>query len=216
MSESELVVYRGVKFRRYPHAKGEAERRYFVPGIADRQRGVKRLHEEVYIAHHGPIPDGHEVHHADHDPLNNDPGNLVAITVEQHRAEHAADARERGSAPAWLAHLDDIRPLSAAWHSSPEGLAWHREHGSASWANREPDERVCGRCGAAYDSRSRKGDEQFCSNRCRSAARRASGVDDEARTCAQCGAEFTVNRYSKTQTCSRSCGMKRSRALRGL
>lgn len=210
---AETIVYRGVKFRRYPNARQASARRYYVPGIADRQRGVKRLHEEIWITHNGPIPDGHHVHHKDHDHLNNDPGNLDCITDEAHRAHHADDRRGTVT-EAQAAHLARIRPAAAEWHSTPEGRAWHVAHGAASWSNRETREYLCDHCGQPYSSRSIHGQERFCSKRCNVAARRASGVDDEDRTCAQCGATFRVNRYSKSECCSRSCGMKRSRARR--
>jgi RNA polymerase-binding transcription factor DksA len=49
---------------------------------------------------------------------------------------------------------------------------------------------------------------RFCSNACKSMSRRASGVDNETRTCEQCGAEFTIDRYKATVTCSMSCAAK--------
>jgi len=56
-----FIVHNGTKFRRYPESKRRNDRVYFTPGIADRQRGVRRLHEELWIEHHGPIPAGHIV-----------------------------------------------------------------------------------------------------------------------------------------------------------
>lgn len=212
----DVVTFRGIKFRRYPDAPGLAEQRYYVPGIADRQRGIKRLHEEVWIAHHRPIPAGHHVHHRDHDHLNNDPSNLDCITDDEHRAHHTAERQASGffTTPAKLEHLERIRPLTVAWHSSPEGLAWHSENGRRAWQGREEVERVCERCGEAYRTRSAHGSEKFCSDRCRAAARRASGVDDENRTCERCTATFRVNRYSRMRFCSRSCSTRHAIAAR--
>lgn len=216
LMSAETITFRGVKFRRYPNAQQASGRRYYVPGIADRQRGVKRLHEEIWMAHNGPIPPGHHVHHRDHDHLNNDAANLDCIPDDEHRALHAAALRGTPATAAQAAHLARIRPAAAAWHSSPEGLAWHVEHGAASWVDRETRGYLCERCGAPYESRSINGRERFCSNRCRAAARRASGADDEDRACVQCGTSFRINRYAKSKTCSRSCGMKWSCARRGL
>ena len=36
----------------------------------------------------GPIPDGHEIHHRDHNPLNNDLDNLQCVTAEWHDDYH--------------------------------------------------------------------------------------------------------------------------------
>lgn len=207
MSEVTLVVFNGIRFRRYPHAKQHSDRVYFTPGIADRQRGIKRLHEEIWISIHGPIPEGHHVHHADHNALNNDPRNLVCIPSEEHRAHHTNDheAKEAKRTEGWLSHLDVIRPLAAAWHSSPEGKAWHAEHGRAVIDSRPMIDAACEHCGAAYQS---KLPMRFCSNKCKTAHRRESGVDNEERTCEWCASRFTANRYSRKRFCVQSCAAK--------
>ena len=46
---------------------------------------------------------------------------------------------------------------------------------------------------------------RFCSNKCKSAWRRKSGIDDVEKVCEICGSKFKTNKYSKTKTCSRSC-----------
>ena len=61
---------------------------------------------------------------------------------------------------------------------------------------------VCDQCGKEYMGE--KG--RFCSNSCKSKWRRESGIDDEIRKCIVCDEEFSVNKYSDTVTCSRSCG----------
>jgi len=217
----DVIVFNGVKFRRYPESERDSDRRYYTPGIADRQRGVRRLHEEVWMAHNGPIPEGHHVHHKDHDHLNNDPSNLEALTEEEHHAHHTEERRASGfyTRPEQLEHLERIRPLAAPWHGSPEGLEWHRQHGKDVWAarpitkdaweGREPAPRVCDQCGNEYWTRAMQ-DGRFCSNNCKSAWRRAAGVDDEDRNCARCGTVFRINRYSRTRNCSRSCGSNRA------
>lgn len=206
MANVEVITYRGIRFRRYPDADGWAERAYYTPGIADRQAGVGRLHEEVWKAHHGPIPAGHHVHHVDRDRLNNAIDNLVCLTAAQHAAEHAGDVSAAKSTPEHLAHLAAIRPQAAAWHGSAEGLAWHAEHGRRTWQSRQALRLTCERCGQAYESRG-AGEKRYCSANCRTQARKASGVDNVERTCAVCGDPFTVNRYSTGTTCSRSCRM---------
>lgn len=40
---------------------------------------------------HGPLPDGHLVHHRDRNGLNDEPGNLSALTRSEHVKEHARD-----------------------------------------------------------------------------------------------------------------------------
>lgn len=209
MSRVETITFQGVRFRRYPDADGWAERSYYSPGIADRQRGIGRLHEEIWKAEHGPIPDGYHVHHIDHDPLNNDLANLACITAAEHKSHHS-EGREDLRDPEWLDHLDTIRPKAIEWHRSDEGRAWHREHGARTWHHREVHARTCEHCGEAYETRSAHGHERFCSDRCRAAARRASGVDDVERACECCGSAFMVNRYESKRFCGRSCAVRHS------
>lgn len=39
------------------------------------------LHRDIWEAENGPIPDGYRIRHQDHNPENNDPGNLIADTA---------------------------------------------------------------------------------------------------------------------------------------
>lgn len=208
----ETVVYRGIKFRRYPDSPNYADRNYYRPGMADAAAGVGSLHREVWADHFGPIPDGCEIHHDNRDTADNDPSNLVCLTVEEHRAIHADEGRERSRRPERVAHLESIRPLAAAWHRSDAGRAWHREHARALWVGREAAPRACDYCGGEYATRATQGHERFCSNACKSAARRASGTDDVSRICAHCERPFVVNRSSKSRACSRVCawGIRRA------
>lgn len=42
------------------------------------------LHRVVWEAHHGPIPEDHDIHHLDHDKSNNDVSNLECVTHAEH------------------------------------------------------------------------------------------------------------------------------------
>lgn len=204
MAAAETIVYKGIRYRRYPDAGTWTERSYYVPGIADRQKpGLGRLHEEVWKDTHGPIPPGCHVHHEDHNPLNNDPGNLVCLDGAEHKRYHASMANY--TTREWLAHLERIRPLTVAWHRSAKGREWHRQHALTVMAAREPGAAICQQCGNGYETTARGTWFKFCSNRCRSAWRRGTGVDDEQRSCARCAAIFYVNRYAKTRYCGKPC-----------
>lgn len=204
----DVIVFRGTKFRRYPEATGWSERAYYTPGIADRQRGARRLHEELWIAANGPIPEGSHIHHADGDHLNNDVANLVCLTEDEHKDHHADDRRGRISYPGQAEHLERARVAATRWHRSPEGRAWHREMARKAWTKRKPQRLTCQQCSTEYDTLARHGAERFCSNGCKSKWRRNSGVDNETRTCECCTAEFTVNRYDRGRFCARSCAVK--------
>lgn len=55
--------------------------------VGDRQY----LHRRVWADANGPIPEGHDVHHIDHNKLNNDPTNLRLLTKADHAALHAEE-----------------------------------------------------------------------------------------------------------------------------
>lgn len=200
MVNSEIIEFNGVKFRRYPDAAQRSDRAYFTPGIADRQRGVGRLHEEIWKAANGPIPTGFHIHHIDGDPLNNSVANLECMARDEHMTHHHAGVCSDRK----LAHLEAIRPLTKAWHGSDEGLEWHRQHAYTTIRAIEPCLHTCDHCGAEFMAVPKK-PNRFCSNACKSAWRRASGLDNEVRVCVVCGVSFEVNRYAKKASCSRLC-----------
>ena len=80
-----------------------------------------------------------------------------------------------------------IRDAATERHRSDAGREWHREHGRRAWESRIPVERKCEQCGGEYTDFTLRENARFCSNKCKSAWRRASGVDDEDRTCIVCG-----------------------------
>ena len=201
----ETIVFKGVKFRRYPDSTRRSDAVYYTPGIADKQRGTRRLHEEIWAEANGPIPKGHHIHHIDGNPLNNDLDNLEAKSRLDHVRHHLAGTcteRQRE-------HLEEIRPLAAVWHSSPEGLEWHRQHAYTSIRAIPPVDHVCDQCGATFEAIPKK-HNRFCSNNCKSAWRRASGLDDVQKICETCGNAFTSNKYAKRRACSIKCGAKLS------
>ncbi|MFD6677507.1 HNH endonuclease signature motif containing protein [Rhodococcus zopfii] len=206
----ETVVFKGIKFRRYSDSEHLANRRYFVPGIADKQRGIRALHQEVWMDANGvdDIPPGFHVHHRDHDTSNNSPGNLELVEQSAHFRHHGDQPRSEDQ----VEHWERVRAAAAAWHGSEAGIAWHREHGKRTWEGREHRTEQCQQCGSDYDTRAAQRHDRFCSNACKSAWRRASGVDDVDRDCPQCGGSFRVNKYSKQRFCSRSCGSRSRRS----
>jgi len=204
----ETVEWGGKVWRRYPSSEHTSSRVYFSRGTADRPIW---LHRAVWASVHGPIPAGHHLHHIDENTANNDVGNLECLTPQQHADMHpwSDERRARGAAL-----LERIRPLAKAWHASPDGLDFHRRIGGLSYAGFTPTSKPCEQCGASFEPGAIGNRDRFCSNKCKAAHRRASGVDDVTRVCA-CGASFSVNRYAKQSACSRSCGNRaRGRTIR--
>lgn len=170
--KSEIIIFNGTKFRRYPQSKNRSDRVYFTPGIEDKKNGIKRLHEEMWKHHYGKIPEGKHIHHKDGDPLNNKISNLECLTASEHLKAHWS--KERSDAQAKWA--DKIRHLSKKWHASPEGRRWHLQHIQDMWKNlREKPkmEIICYHCGKKALVLPRKiKKNRFCSVICIQKSRR--------------------------------------------
>jgi endogenous inhibitor of DNA gyrase (YacG/DUF329 family) len=165
----------------------------------------KRLHQYVWEKEVCEIPDGFQVHHIDGDKSNNTVDNLCLITEAGQKKLHAI--------------LDDIdavkekkrqilekyaRPAASEWHKSEAGREWHSEKSIKMYENMEPVSFTCAYCGKEFKALP-VGQHKYCSNACRSAARRKRGDDNETRICPICGESFTVNKYSETRFCSKRC-----------
>lgn len=194
------IEFQGVRYYR-------KSARYYIRDPKCMPEGAERyLHRAVWVFHYGPIPKDSAIHHIDHDRYNNAISNLALFTRSEHASYHTRK-RIRDGDPTILRGIVAAREAAKEWHRSDAGRAWHREHAKHTIATHvEPVEATCSHCGRAYTVDPRKKKRGFCSPACQSAARRASGVDNEERICAVCGETFTPNKYSKTITCGRRCG----------
>lgn len=180
--------------------------RFYLCGNYFQQDG-KALHREVWTETHGPVPEGFEVHHRDHDRTNNSLGNLELLEGTEHARLHANNPDNRRRA---LEQLPAARERAKEWHQSEEGRAWHKEHYSKMADSLHArEERTCEECGTGFLGLVGKPERnRFCSNKCKTKWRYKSGGDNEERTCEVCGEAFTINKYWTTRTCSRTCGRK--------
>lgn len=175
-----------------------------------------RMHQYVWVCEKGDIPKGYHIHHIDGDRGNNDISNLQLLTSGEHISQHWKN-KSKEEIQKYRDNLDkNARPKAIEWHKSEEGREWHREHMEKLRAegriNAEKS-MVCQQCGKVFVGRYSW--SKFCSGKCKSKARRDSGIDNETRTCEICGSEFSVNKYSKITTCSRRCGnMLRARTMK--
>lgn len=131
------------------------------------QRQGRRLHRAVWENHHGPIPPGMEVHHADHDRANNRLENLKLLVDSEHASHHSSRPSE-----VQRAARRRNQEKTAAWHRTEAGKRWHSEHAAASWAKRKPVKKTCANCGEIYETLSPK-TSKFCHPNCRQAALRS-------------------------------------------
>jgi hypothetical protein len=173
------------------------EGRYFT-------RHIYKMHRDVWEFYNGKIPKGYHIHHIDGNPSNNDISNLQLMQGKDHlRMEGKKRHKEN---PEWSKkfHQKGIE-LAKEWHKSKEGIEWHIEHGRKVFANRIARTLNCQVCNKSYQTKNYT-NSRFCSNNCKSAYRRASGLDNEKRICIICNSEFECNKYIKKSKCNSNCG----------
>lgn len=164
MSGFEEVIWEGRTYRRWPGHENRSQRVYFMATTAPREY----LHRAVYAAKVGPIPAGWHVHHVDHDPLNNDPSNLVAISPEEHAEHHGRlHPAVAATCPECGTEFVGKRPW-AKWCSSACKERFRRSIGVAYVSPRKGpwrEDRDCEECGAAYVAK--RPWARFCSSMCK-------------------------------------------------
>lgn len=195
--DKKTAYFDGYKFRR------DAKTGYYLANKPTYQGKRERLHCYVWRYFNGPVPDGFHIHHKDENKYNNDIDNLACVPVSEHTSYHSK--KYVSEHPQEIKRqIDSIRPLTKEWHKSKSGREWHKQHAAEIFESMQEREFVCEYCGKKFMSLP-VGRHKFCSNNCRSAARRKSGVDNETRICRVCGKEFIANKYSYVKYCSREC-----------
>ena len=168
----------------------------------------KRLHRYIWEKANGPIAPGLHIHHIDMNKHNNDISNLAIMTSVEHEALHGKLLTDEQRKRLRDNLQSKARPAANEWHGSEEGKDWHKRHyDRMKDALYQKGTFDCVYCGKKYEAINH-GTNRFCSNKCRAAHRRKTGVDNEKRNCAYCGGEFNANKYAKTQACSRDCAGK--------
>ena len=183
------IVYADVAFRLYPG------RRYFECGASAAQSlGSSLLHRVVWLREVGPIPDGYDVHHKDHDPTHNSLANLELKAESEHGRHHIQKR---------LAPGGDLQTTLAAWRASEAGQTILRDNARKMHANTPVRELTCAHCGEPF--RTQHPSQKYCTDACGELAGRRGTVSI---ICAICGATKLVKSHStkQTQTCSYKCG----------
>ena len=159
-----------------------------------------RLHRYIWEQYNGEIPNNYEIHHIDHNKDNNNISNLEMLTKEEHKKRHIEEINDYVKEKYRINLEKNARPKAIEWHKSNEGKEWHKEQYKNSLGKLIPKEMICEYCGKHYLSMD-NGKNRFCSNNCKSAYRRKTGIDNINRICIICGNEFIVNKYSKKVKC---------------
>lgn len=178
----------------------------------------KRLHIYIWEYYNGPVPKGCHIHHKDMNKYNNSISNLVCITRAEHNRIHSESLSDEERERRRDNMNKNARPKAIEWHKSKAGREWHKEQYKISLGNSEKlkIKKKCECCGKEFETYD-NGRNRFCSNACKSRARRLSGVDNVEKVCIGCGKTYKVNKYhAKEQLyCSRKCADKYGRAVTG-
>lgn len=84
MSKKEVV------FNGRLYTRSENGRYYFEHTTKNSAReNARQLHRAVWEFYNGPIPEGYQIHHKDHDIDNNDISNLECVSRTEHLSHHA-------------------------------------------------------------------------------------------------------------------------------
>lgn len=168
-------------------------------------KGGAYMHRVVWEHHNGPIPKGYDVHHKDGNKGNNDITNLEILTRSAHLTLHGL-AHAKADPEKYRRHVREVmQPLAAKWHGSEAGREWHSTNAKKFWKRFKKETFACAWCKKEYETFRMSRKRGFCSMSCQNMARKASGVDDEQRTCEVCGKVFTANKYKKVRSCSKNC-----------
>lgn len=210
--ERDVIVYKGYSYVRYPSAKQRSHRVYYKR--SGYHQGEKYLHRTIWMDSFGEIPKGHEVHHKDENPLNNDIDNLECLTKKGHREKHELTIEQIEKSKI---HLDKIRHLATDWHKTEEGKESTRRAAKISWDKREPIDVTCIQCSLVFKSRMLTNKDKYCSRNCSAKYRRANKLDHSIFKCSICDSEFSSNKTNPSKTCSMKCrGIQISRTRKGI
>lgn len=161
-----------------------------------------RAHVWVWTNEKYNVPKGCHIHHKNQNKSDNSIENLELMDRTSHLKLHMQSEERRQKS---REYADKYRPLTKEWHGSPEGLAWHKYHAEkCKFGKWEPKEFTCVFCNKKYITK-KLSRTYFCSNNCKSAHRRANGLDDIQVPCEKCGTIFIKNKYAKRRFCSRMC-----------
>lgn len=164
------------------------------------------MHRYVWEYYNCPIPKGYHIHHKDGNKANNDISNLELLKGTEHWKLHGKLLTDEEREWRRQNVVTNAVPKAVEWHKSEEGKLWHKEqYQKTKEALHRVETHVCLHCGCEYEG---SPNSKFCSNRCKSAYRRESGIDKIERHCVICGNIFTTDMYRNAVCCSRSCGAK--------
>ena len=147
--------------------------------------------------------EGLDVHHIDGNKDNNNIENLRLLTKKEHMSIH--HPRKSSS------HRHVCKKCGRTYWSTVSRSKDLCDRCDSSLAiggsSMITIKKICEYCGAEYETKGvNRNRSKFCSNKCKSAYRRASKVDDIERVCERCGSIYLINKYSSGKICRKCSG----------
>lgn len=157
---------------------------------------VVLLHRHVWEKHFGPIPKGYHIHHKDGNKLNNDISNLECLSASDHHKKTWDENYEKMC-------ITTSRNFGNYKRSKAQRKKTS-ENSKKYWKYKQPTKLRCTICDEIYSTK-----QPELSKRCRKCQKKDHYENArEDRFCRICNAKFNCYKYSKIQTCCRSCGLK--------
>lgn len=196
-SEDHMTAF----FDNYKFKKDKNKGYYLSSKLINGKR--KRLHVYVWEYFNGFVEQGYQIHHKDHNKDNNEIENLIALRKEDHQKLHKEEMTEETKEKLRDNMHEKALPKAIEWHKSEAGRAWHKENYEKHKDSiHKTAEYVCEVCGKKFTT-SKNSRTCFCSNNCKSAYRRKSGVDNIETECKYCKGKFFTNKYSPAKYCEK-------------
>ena len=86
---------------------------YLHKRVGGRKGKMRLAHHIVWETSHGPVPEGYELHHIDHDKRNNDLENLACITISEHQKMHSPNYAKLDGI--WVRICPDCRNINVSF-----------------------------------------------------------------------------------------------------
>lgn len=127
-------------------------------GVMAHRGKARTAHRWAWINTHGPIPDGHQIHHKCGNPSCVNPEHLEAVSVSEHAERHLTESCERGHE--WTKENTYVNKDGNRFCRACRALYQRR------WRGKRP-RRECGACGEEFVTTPEF--RRYCSVECQAA-----------------------------------------------